>query len=80
MEDNKDKKNQTLDFAAIRSSILSNDKWKKESILIPFQFGGPQFKSPQEKFVENAIESCTFKAIFAGVIGFGIGAALGNFN
>lgn len=77
MENSTDKK--TMDIAAIRSSILGEGKWKNaKSILIPFQFGGPQFKTPQEKIMENAIESCTFKAIFSGVIGFGLGAALGK--
>lgn len=81
METNKTiEKTKSIDASAIRQSILTNERWKRGSIFVPFQFGGPQFKTSQEKLVENTMESCTFKAIFSGVVGFGIGALLGIFS
>lgn len=80
METNKDEPTKSIDISSIRQSILSADRWKKGSIFVPFQFGGPQFKTHQEKLVERTVESCTFKAIFSGVVGFGIGALLGIFS
>ena len=70
----------SVDVSALRQSLLTKEKWKAGTIFVPFQFGGPQFKSSQEKLIEKTIESCTFKAAFSGVAGFGIGALLGIFS
>ena len=72
----KDKINTSL----IRQMILGDAKWKQGRIYIPFQFGGPVFKTSQEKLIERIYESCTFKAILSGIIGFGLGAVLGIFS
>lgn len=76
----KDSLNQPVNVSALRQCLLTKEKWKQGTIFVPFQFGGPQFKTSQEKLVEKTIESCTFKAAFSGVAGFGIGALLGIFS
>jgi mitochondrial inner membrane protein translocase, 22kD-subunit, putative len=43
-------------------------------------FGTQPGKTKEEQVVENFMESCFFKTIMTGVIGYGIGAAIGLFS
>lgn len=78
--DLKDDPNKSINVSKISQWMLSDAKWKRGSIFVPFQFGGPQFKTPQEKLIDRTVESCTIKAVLSGAIGFGLGALLGIFS
>ncbi|XP_030848120.1 mitochondrial import inner membrane translocase subunit Tim22 [Strongylocentrotus purpuratus] len=44
------------------------------------QFGLPlPPKSPEEQTIERVMESCTFKTVISGVLGFALGGAIGLF-
>ena len=43
-------------------------------------FGNQRGKTKEEQVIESFMESCFFKTIMTGVIGYGLGAALGLFS
>uniref|UniRef100_A0A1A9W9I2 Mitochondrial import inner membrane translocase subunit TIM22 n=1 Tax=Glossina brevipalpis TaxID=37001 RepID=A0A1A9W9I2_9MUSC len=52
----------------------------RENIIIPRGNGPVQIKTKEEKMIEGAMESCTFKSLTACVMGYGLGAAIGLFT
>ena len=49
----------------------------RENIIVPRNLGPVTLKSNEEKMIESAFESCTFKTILSSVAGFGLGGAIG---
>ncbi|CAB3369993.1 Hypothetical predicted protein [Cloeon dipterum] len=52
----------------------------RENIIVPRNMGPVTIKTNEEKMVEGFFESCPFKAGMSGVIGYGLGGALGLFS
>ncbi|KAL1116611.1 hypothetical protein AAG570_005083 [Ranatra chinensis] len=52
----------------------------RENITIPRNLGPPVIKTNDEKTVEAALESCTFKSVMSCVLGYGLGGAVGLFT
>ena len=52
----------------------------RENVIVPLSIGGQQMRSKEELMIEKTMESCAFKACLSGVLGFGLGAALGLFS
>ncbi|KAJ8871058.1 hypothetical protein PR048_027362 [Dryococelus australis] len=52
----------------------------RENIVIPRVAGPVHVKTREEKMVEAAFESCTFKSAMSCVIGYGLGAVIGLFS
>lgn len=69
-----------LSFAFLRSNLLGPNKWHSGNIIIPVTLAGQTIKTKEQIRIENAMESCAFKAALSGVAGFGLGAALGLFS
>lgn len=81
MENSGEKRDLTSEeWLSLSNYFVGNNYRYRENIIIPKSLGPVQFKSNEEKMVEAAIESCVFKAGMSGVIGYGLGAAIGLFS
>lgn len=71
-----------ITFSQLRDAILGPEKGsvRRDTIIIPNTLAGQSIKSRDEVRIERVMESCTFKATLSGVLGFGLGAALGLFS
>ncbi|XP_050442927.1 mitochondrial import inner membrane translocase subunit Tim22 [Adelges cooleyi] len=59
--------------------IFSNDPFR-EKIMMPTVMGRPVMKSLEEKTLDSITESCIFKSVLSGVMGFALGGAIGLFT
>ncbi|CAI6344095.1 unnamed protein product [Macrosiphum euphorbiae] len=59
--------------------IFNNDQFR-EKIMMPNVMGRPVVKSIEEKTLDSITESCAFKCILSGVMGFALGGAIGLFT
>lgn len=60
--------------------FVGNNYRYRENIIIPKNLGPVAIKTDEEKMVEAFFESCPFKTVMSGVIGYGLGAAIGLFS
>lgn len=69
-----------LSFSELRDALLSPDR-KRDNLIVPNGImGAAPLKSSNEILVESFFESCAFKTTISGVMGFGLGAAIGLFS
>ncbi|CAL7951598.1 unnamed protein product [Xylocopa violacea] len=69
-----------LDLDKIGFYFIGTQQRFRENIIIPRTAGPIKLKTNEEKLIESIMESCTFKSIASGVIGYGLGAAIGLFT
>lgn len=69
-----------ITYPEIRNLILGPEKRKRDNLLVPVTLAGQTLKSPEEVRIERIMESCAFKSVLSGVMGFGLGAVLGLFT
>lgn len=72
--------NEPLSFSDLQQLLIGPNKRPRDRVLLPVTLGGHSIKTKEELMIENAMESCAFKATLSGVMGFGLGAALGLFS
>lgn len=68
------------DLDKIALFLVGSQQRFRENIIIPRILGPVQIKTIEEKRIESVMESCAFKSIMSGVIGYGLGAAIGLFS
>jgi hypothetical protein len=71
---------QQMNFGALREQLMGERRPNKDRILVPVTLGSGPMPSYQEQAIQSAFESCAFKTIFSGVVGFGLGGAIGLFS
>ena len=71
---------QAFDFAFMREMLMGEKKRQRDRIMIPVTLGSAPIPTYQEELIQSAFESCPFKTIFSGVVGFGLGGAIGLFS
>lgn len=71
---------QPIDFGDLRERLMGERRAHKDRILVPVTLGSGPIPTYQEKAIQAAFESCAFKTIFSGVVGFGLGGAIGLFS
>ena len=64
----------------LRSLLLGPDKRNSGKLLVPITLAGQTLRSPEEVKIERIMESCAFKSILSGGMGFALGAVLGLFT
>lgn len=71
-----------LNYSFLIERFINPDtKYKhRKNIIVPNQYGSGLLRSPQEMMIQNAFDSCAFKAVMSCVAGFGLGAAIGLFS
>ncbi|RWS15487.1 mitochondrial import inner membrane translocase subunit Tim22-like protein [Dinothrombium tinctorium] len=69
-----------ITFEELRENILGADRKRHDQVLIPSIFGRQEIKTIEEKRIEKMMESCAFKTVLSGVMGYGLGAAIGLFS
>lgn len=70
-----------ITFSQLRDAILGpNKSVKRDTIVIPNTLAGQTIKTRDEIRIERVMESCVFKATLSGILGFGLGGALGLFS
>ena len=74
------KNTKEISFSFLRNHLLGPNKWHSGNVMIPVTLAGQTIKTKEQIRIENAMESCAFKAALSGVAGFGLGAALGLFS
>ncbi|CAD6207963.1 GSCOCG00003221001-RA-CDS [Cotesia congregata] len=60
--------------------FTTNHQRYRENIVIPRGPAPVHIVTNEEKAMQTFMESCVFKSIFSGVLGYGLGAALGLFS
>uniref|UniRef100_A0A336LYR2 Mitochondrial import inner membrane translocase subunit TIM22 n=1 Tax=Culicoides sonorensis TaxID=179676 RepID=A0A336LYR2_CULSO len=60
--------------------FIGNNLRYRENIILPQTLIQYKIKTNEEKIVDAAFESCTFKSFMSCVIGYGLGAAIGLFS
>lgn len=73
-------KEKVIFFSELRNALIGPNKIRRDTLMVPVRFGGGQLKTKEELLVEKFFESCTFKTVLSGVMGFALGAALGLFS
>ena len=70
----------TVKFSELRDALIGPNR-NRQNMLIPNSlFGAQPLRPENEILVEKFFESCTFKTVLSGVMGFGLGAAIGLFS
>ncbi|XP_063709804.1 LOW QUALITY PROTEIN: mitochondrial import inner membrane translocase subunit Tim22 [Culicoides brevitarsis] len=60
--------------------FIGNNQRFRENIILPQTLIQYKIKTNEEKMVDAAFESCTFKSMMSCVVGYGLGAAIGLFS
>ncbi|GAB0094766.1 Mitochondrial import inner membrane translocase subunit TIM22 [Sergentomyia squamirostris] len=68
------------DLDAMAKHFIGNMHRYRENLVIPRNLGPVKIMTNEEKMIQNAIDSCTFKSVMACVMGYGLGAAIGLFS
>ncbi|XP_013108602.1 mitochondrial import inner membrane translocase subunit Tim22 [Stomoxys calcitrans] len=68
------------DLDSLAKHFIGNMQRYRENVVVPKSNGPVQIKTNEEKMIEKAVESCTFKSITSCVMGYGLGAAIGLFT
>uniref|UniRef100_A0A1B0DAA4 Mitochondrial import inner membrane translocase subunit TIM22 n=1 Tax=Phlebotomus papatasi TaxID=29031 RepID=A0A1B0DAA4_PHLPP len=68
------------DLDSMAKHFIGNMQRYRENVVIPKNLGPVKIMTNEEKMVQNAMDSCTFKSVMACVMGYGLGAAIGLFS
>uniref|UniRef100_A0A0K8TRF4 Mitochondrial import inner membrane translocase subunit TIM22 n=1 Tax=Tabanus bromius TaxID=304241 RepID=A0A0K8TRF4_TABBR len=79
-EDNRPSFFENKELDDMAKHFIGNFQRYRENIIVPKINGPVSIKTNEEKMVESALESCTFKSMMACVLGYGLGAAIGLFS
>lgn len=66
-------------FNVIISHVIGEKKNYTKNVFLPSLYGTTT-RSKQEQMISSAFESCAFKAVASGVLGFALGGAIGLFT
>ncbi|KAH9389794.1 Mitochondrial import inner membrane translocase subunit Tim22 [Tyrophagus putrescentiae] len=70
----------TIKFSELRDALIGPNR-RRENMIIPNGFFGAQPLRPENEIrVEKFFESCGFKTVLSGAVGFGLGIAVGLFT
>ncbi|XP_055695702.1 mitochondrial import inner membrane translocase subunit Tim22 [Lutzomyia longipalpis] len=68
------------DMDSMARHFIGNMQRYRENVVIPKNLGPVKILTNEEKMIQNAMDSCTFKSVMACVMGYGLGAAIGLFS
>ncbi|XP_072163322.1 mitochondrial import inner membrane translocase subunit Tim22-like [Diadema setosum] len=67
-----------LGLLQVMEALVGENKKRYNSEMRQYGIPFPP-KTPEEQTVERVMDSCTFKTVISGVLGFGLGGAIGLF-
>lgn len=71
-----------IKFSYLMSRFVDPETRSKSmnNLIVPNLFGAGLMQSPNELIVQRAFESCPAKVVISGVMGYGLGLAIGLFT